>query len=134
MREIDISEVVGIWFHDVRVSRVKIDYVRREVELDCVIPVGWWNSDNPEGQVGKERRGALLFTGLQYLVVEPPDSRYPYEDSEGIEITDAGLVTLEKFDLSRLPTDLPEDAFIQYFFVNEWNACILVAATGASFQ
>ena len=44
MREVDISELVGIWFHDVKVDRVGIDYVKRNVVFDCVIPVGFWNT------------------------------------------------------------------------------------------
>ena len=40
MREIDVSDLLGIWFHDVEVSRINIDYSRREVELECTLPIG----------------------------------------------------------------------------------------------
>ena len=136
VREIDISDLIGIWFHDVRVSRISIDYVRREVELECTIPVGWWNSPNREGLTEGEKKGTLVLTGLLYLVLEPPDANYPYEDSQGIEVTGTGPVAPEQFavHLSRMPQDLPEEAFLQYFYVSEWNAYIFVAATGALFR
>lgn len=136
MREIDLSDLVGIWFHDVKVSRIGVDYVTREVELECAIPVGWWNSPNRLGLTEGEKKGTLHLTGLLYLVIEPPDAGYPYEDSEGIEITSEGPVTPERFEthLARMPRDLPAEAFLHFFFVSEWNAFIFVAATGALFR
>jgi hypothetical protein len=134
MRAINISEVVGIWFHDVTISRINVDYVKREVQFECTIPVGWWNSPNRTGQTEGEIKGTLVLIGLLYLVMEPPDANSPFEDSEGIEVTSEGPVTSEKFDLLKLPHDLPEEAFLHYFFVNEWNSCIYVAATGAQFR
>jgi hypothetical protein len=136
MREIDISDLGGIWFHDVKVNHISIDYVKRQVELDYVLPIGFWNTPNRDGLTDGEKKGKLVFTGLLYWVMEPPDENYSYEDSEGIEITDEGSVTKEKFEiyLSKMPQDLPADAFLHYFYVCEWNSFIFVAATGAHFQ
>lgn len=141
MKEIDISDLVGIWFHDVVVSRVTVDYIKREAEIECMIPVGWWNSPNRFGLTDGEIRGRLLFTGLLFLVMEPPDANYPYEDSEGIEITSEGSVISEAFPkekyadyLSRLPQNLPAEAFLHYLYVTDWNNFIFVAAMDVSFH
>lgn len=140
MKEIDVSDLVGIWFHDVKVSRISVDYVKREVELECVIPVGFWNSPNRYGITDGEIKGSLFVTGLLYLVVEPPDANYPYDDSEGIEITSEGSATTEEFKakyaayLLKMPQDLPAEAFLHWFYVADWNSFIFVAATGMQFR
>lgn len=136
MREIDVSELLGIWFHDVRVNRICIDYFEKKLTLECVIPIGFWNSPNREGLTEGEKKGTLIFTGLLYLVIEPPDESYDYENSEGIEISGECSVQRGQFKspLPNMPRDLPEDAFIHYFHVSDWNAGLFVAATGAHFK
>jgi hypothetical protein len=134
MRAINISEVVGIWFHDVTISRINVDYVKREVQFECTIPVGWWNSPNRTGQTEGEIKGTLVLTGLSYLGLKPPDVNLADVDREGIEVTSEGSVTPEEFDISKLPHDLPEETFLHYFFVTDWNASIYVAATGVQFR
>ncbi|GAB4465415.1 MAG: hypothetical protein OHK0029_36010 [Armatimonadaceae bacterium] len=136
MRDLDISDLAGIWFHDVKVVEISLDYVKREAKFECVIPVGFWNSPNRYGIFHGVIHGTLILMGLLYIVVEPPDKNYSFEDSQGIEITSEGSVTEEKFatQLASLPQDLPDDAFLHYFFVSEWNSFIFVAATEAKFQ
>ena len=114
MKEIDFSDLAGIWFHDVRVGRIRVDYVERVAELECTIPVGFWNSPNRYGITEGEIKGTIVLTGLLYFVMEPPDPRYPYDDGSGVEITDEGPVPaggLETANASKLPHDLPDEAF-----------------------
>ncbi|MGI4788352.1 MAG: hypothetical protein ACRYFS_05825 [Janthinobacterium lividum] len=137
MKEINLSDLAGIWFHDVQISRISVDYIKRQAEFEFTIPVGWWNSPNRRGLTEGELKGTLLFTKLLYFVMEPPAANYPYEDSIGIEITSEGPATPQSIGqayISRLPQDLPPEAFLHYFFVNEWNAFIFVAATNAVFR
>lgn len=133
MKQIDISGIVGIWFHDVTINDINIDYIHKEVSMNCTIPIGLWNSPNRFNISGGELRGNLVLSGLQYIVIEPPDIDNGFYDCDGIEITSEGSVTSERI-LSKLPQDLPDDAFLQYFFVTEWNACIYVAATDIRFE
>jgi len=140
MKEIDISDLLGVWFHDVKINRISVDYVKREVEFECVIPVGAWNSPNWYGITRGEIKGSLFLTGLFYFVVEPPDANYPYDDSKGIEITSEGSATTKEFTekyaahLSAMPQDLPEEAFLHWFYVSDWNTFIFVAATDVHFR
>ena len=139
MKEIDVSDLLGIWFHDVEVSRINIDYSRREVELEYTLPIGWWNSPNRENLTEGEKKGKLLFTGLLFVVIEPPDQNHPYQDGEGIVITGEGAATTAEFrekcasHLTKIPKNLPEEAFLHYFYVADWNAFVFVAATEAAF-
>jgi hypothetical protein len=136
MKEINISDLLGIWFHDVKVRHISIDYFKREVVLEFILPVGFWNSPNRFGLTDGEIEGTLVFTGLLYWVMQPPDEDYSYADTEGIEITTAGSVKKEDFKspLPDMPQDLPEDAFLHYFYISEWNSFIFVAATDVRFQ
>ena len=137
MKTIDVSDLLGVWFHDVEVGHISVDYASRVVELECIIPVGAWNSPNRLGITNGEIKGCLVFSGLLYFVMEPPASNYPYEDGSAIVITSEGPVMPGKIDMSyvsKLPQDLSDDAFLHWFFVNDWNAFIFVAATGVSFH
>lgn len=123
MKEIDISELLGIWFHDAKISKIGLDYIKREVELKCTIPVGFWNSPNLLGVTEGEVKGTLLITGLLYFVMEPPDAHYPYEDGKGLEVTCDGPATTEDFKkryaehLAKMPQDLPDEAFLHWIYV-----------------
>ena len=78
--------------------------------------------------------GALTLTGLFYFI-EPPHPTYPFETAEGIEITaDGALSSLPRPPALLLPSVDEHKAFTHYFFVNDWNAFIYVAATGAQFE
>lgn len=140
MRKIDISDLLGMWFHDVNISRIAIDYVKKQVELEFSIPVGFWNSPNRFGITDGEVKGTLVLTGLLYLVIDPPDNGPCNLDYEGIEITYDGSATTESstekslVDIAGLPRDLPEEAFIHWFWVNDWNSNIYVAAMGLHFE
>ena len=140
MKEIDVSDLLGIWFHDVEVSRISVDYVKREIKLTCTIPIGFWNTPNRDGLTEGEKRGTLLLTGLLFVSFEPPDENYPYEDGEGITITSEGSATTAEFKeryaayLAKMPQNLPEEAFLHYFYVVDWNTFIFVAARNAIFQ
>lgn len=136
MKEIDISELAGVWFHDITVNRIDIDYSKRKVVFECIIPVGFWNSPNRYGLTDGEIKCTLNISGLIYLLMEPPDKNSKYENTGVIEIIGEGSVTQDKFEvqLSRMPQNLPEDAFLHYFYVCEWNSFIFIAATGISFQ
>jgi len=120
-------------FHDARIKSVKLDYVSREAIFDCVLYVG-----NPDIFEDRERtaEGTLTITGFLYCVIEAPDHNYNYDDNEGLDVTSDGPLKLNEFraPLPQLPLDLPENAFIHYFYLNNCNSFLYIAATGATFQ
>jgi hypothetical protein len=80
------------------------------------------------------RRGVLTLTGLLYFVIEPPDPGYPFEESpSGLDITSDGATST--LDTRHALPPLEDGAvFAHYFWVNDWNAFIFVAARGAVFE
>ena len=67
-------------------------------------------------------------------MIEAPDPQYPYHEKKPLWV-DAGSSNSDEISTSiRLPGPLPEDAFIYWFFVNNWNAFIQVAAMDANLE
>ena len=92
------------------------------------------------GQNGTKRlveryeKGELTIRDFIYCVIEPPDPTYPYAKVKTITIG-AGSATEEPIKTeTRLPQELPEGAFAYWFFVNEWNSVIHIAAMNASLR
>lgn len=120
-------------FHDALVKRVTLDYVSREVVLECSLCVGDLDATDKREREAR-RRGALTFQGLLYFVIEPPDTTYPYANAKGLWIADYGPLDKIRANEKQLPENLPEGAFAHYFFVNDWNAFLFVAAQTARFE
>ena len=119
----ELSRTLPNGFHDAKLARVELDYARQEALLHLSLLVG--DPDAPEYEAREAQRPAVLtLTGLQYLVVPPPEYTY---DPETVNV-----------DLSEDPAPPPvigppvPGAFHARFFVSEWNALIQVSATGAS--
>jgi hypothetical protein len=111
-----------------------IDYSARTVRLGFNVNVG--DPDAGDKAVReRRRRGSFLISGLIFLVIDPPDPKYPYQASGGLWIPDDGEVTADvPKNAPALPGNLPSGAFVHYFFVNPWNSFIYLAATGAEFR
>ena len=111
--------------HDAEARRVAVDYENRKVTLDLAIWVG--NMDDPPGRREAYKSGRIDISGLLFLVMEPPDPKYPFKASD---------LTIDSCDMSKnldkaLLRSLPGDSFVRSLWVNEWNAFIHIAAKSA---
>jgi hypothetical protein len=119
--------------HDAEIERVALDYVAREAVFDCSVWVG--DMDAAPGEAREaHRRGRLVFTGLLYCVIDPPDASYPYQDRESLWVASDGPVGPNKDPGQHLPKNLPDGAFARWFFIKDWNAFIYVAARKVRFE
>ncbi len=109
--------------HDAEVHRLTIDCTRMRAEFDLEI----WTPDDDEHGAGIERYrpATLTFSGLGYLLIEPPDSRYPYDAAESLSID------VEDVDVgdATYPAARSDGAFRCGIFVNRWNSRIAICAT-----
>jgi len=124
------SDVPHATFHDASIERLALDYVARKAVLDCSIWIGDPDSTDEEAREAR-RRGRLTFLGLCYCVIEPPDSSYPYKDTAGLWLTGDGSVGTDGVSGERLPPNVPDGTLVHYFFINDWNAFIYIAAESA---
>lgn len=114
-------------FHDATIHNINIDYEARILTMRCTLFVG--DPDSPD-KVEREAtaQGTLTFSGLFYHSIEPPHNSYVFEEG-GLDISNDGSAAESQFN-TPLP-DVPNEAFVHWFFATNWNAFMFVAATEA---
>lgn len=108
--------------HDAEVKRVTIDYTQRSLVLETDVWVG--EMADPPARREAYRRGRIEFSGLLFLVMEPPDPSYPFKNGD---LRIGGCDLRKNLDRTLLES-LPNDAFFRSLWVSEWNAFIHIAA------
>ncbi len=88
-----------------------------------------WVADEEDPEV--YRAAQLTLSQLLFCVMEAPDSKYPYQEEKPLWIGAGSVENSEAPSSTQLPKPLPEGAFVHWFFVNDWNAFIHVAAMDA---
>jgi hypothetical protein len=120
----EIEQTLPNGFHDSDVSNLQIDYVNRQLRMEMAIWVGEMVKDDAERE--KYRKAVLQIDNFFYCVIESPDERYEYAKSKPLWI-DMG----NPKNKPNLPTNIPQEAFVESFFVNQWNSFIHLAALNA---
>lgn len=114
--------------HDAELVAVRTDYLKREAIIELRIDMS--AADGARGQEKEVHRPArLVFSGLQFVVIDPPDAR---DDYLGISTIDVGPA-----QPSTAPRDLPPIAagcFLCWVFVVRWNSFIRIAAQSVTLE
>jgi hypothetical protein len=121
----EIEQSLPNGFHDAQIVSIALDYVRREAKFELEILL----SDVEKEEADSYRAATLTFSRFVYCVIEPPDSKYSYQVGKELWVN-AGSNESNHVSSIQLP-DLPEGAFTMWFFVNDWNSFIHVAAFNA---
>lgn len=122
----EIADSLPNGFHDARIYSISINYVRREVSIDLEI----WVAESQEDS--EVYRGAeLKLLDFLFCVIEPPDAAYPYHHGKALWVDAGSGQDARRSPATELPDSLPKGAFVHWFFVNDWNAFIHVAAMNA---
>ena len=121
-------------FHDALLNHLTLDYLSRTAEFHMDLCVG-----DPDAHDEKEReahaKGILRFDNFLFCVIEAPHPAYDFEVSGGLWIADDGpLLTSDNDGLSKLIARIPANAFVYYFFNNDWNTFIYIAAISAMYK
>jgi hypothetical protein len=113
-------------FHDARLRRMEVDYVRRAARIDFVLDAG-----DPESEdIGDReawRPAHVVVADLLFLAVEPPGTRHESYSGEA-RITFSSPASADQ--QARLP-ELPAGAFCHALFAANWNAWVFVAGRDA---
>jgi hypothetical protein len=132
-RNLDLDGLLGdryesVTFHDAVLESMYVSYVDQTASLVFEIQA------EVEGGNLRYPTGVLSFGGLQFLVIEPPGEPYSNNAFAGAWIVADGSFPDPKVRSSfKVPSQLPEDVFIHYFFASNWNAFIFIGATEVSF-
>ena len=117
----ELAEALPNGLHDAELSRWTVDYTARTAVLEVDVWVA--TAESPREWY---RPARITLRELEYFVVDPPDSRYPFRNAETVTID------LAAEENGFAPRALTAPAF--RFFVSEWNAFIHAAAAGAEIE
>ena len=120
----DIEQLLPNGFHDSYITALHVNYAQRTAEIDMKI----WVSGPEAADPDEYQPLKLSLSGLIYFVIEPPGDLY-LDTSEPWLV--AGGSSEVETSPSRLPKSLPAGAFTYWFFVNNWNSYIHIAALTA---
>lgn len=124
----DIEKSLPNGLHDSRLCRVSVDYQLCTLEAEVEIWTG--KMDEAPEQRETYRRGRIEISGLIFMVMEPPDPKYPFLNSAHLTID--GCDQRQNLGAALLKS-LPKKSFFRSFWVGEWNAFIHIAGTNANF-
>jgi hypothetical protein len=111
-------------FHDAKLCKLDVDYERGEAVMTIRAEV----SNHHVTAETEYRRGELRIRGVRFLSMDVPRS-----------ISEPRLLWLDagSGQPSTSPVELPplpSNCFLHWFFVNEWNGFIRLAASNAQFR
>jgi len=119
LAELEISLPNGL--HDAELIGIRVDYATRQAVLSVNVDIG--KSDDGDLQTHESYRGARIrFFGVQFVVIDPPAAAY----SSGLSMIDTGSGE-PRTSPCRLPP-IPDDCFLCWVFVTEWNSFIRISA------
>jgi hypothetical protein len=128
----ELAHTLPSGFHDSALKGLSIDYERRTLRLDVSLKVG--DPDGPREQRDDIRDAEVEISGVVFFVIDPPcpDPAYDFVSSGELWIGDGyGTRSIPKFTEAidqKLLNAVPEGAFVQSFFVHDWNSFVHVAA------
>ena len=115
-------------FHDAELQRFEMDYVHRTLRFDLVVWIG-----NMDDSLRREiyRPARLTLEDVAFLVIEPPDTNYPWLRAGPIKI-DTGEGQARQSS-STLPV-APAGARTTWMYLEELNRFLLFSAGNASLE
>ena len=116
-------------FHDALITGISVDYVERKIVLSIAIWTG-----TLEGATEQERESyadaVLTVSDFLFCVIDPPDPQYPFYSPEPLMV-DSGSGNPNGVEFL---DNIPQDVFAHWFFVNQWNSFIYIAARSAHLE
>lgn len=125
----EIEQSLPNGFHDAQIVSIALDYVRREAKFELEVLF----SDSEKEEAESYRAATLTLSRFLYCVIEAPDSKYPYQVGKALWVDTGSTYEATQLSSVQLP-DPPEGAFAIWFFVNDWNSFIHVAAFDAEIE
>ena len=114
--------------HDAELTSLQVDYAKREAIVGVAIDLSTPEANGrPREEIARPAR--IVFSGLLFVAVDPPDPRYEYT---GVSMIDSGMGQ-PSTDRRELPA-LDPGAFLSWLFVARWNGFIRIAAHDVRLQ
>ena len=114
--------------HDAELRRFSMDYVNRTLIFDLVVWIG-----RMEDEQARElyRPATVKVSKVAFLVLEPPDSNYPWQKA-GTVCIDTGE-GVPKQSSSKIP-NIPNGVVVTWMYLKEMNRFLLFAGAEATLE
>jgi hypothetical protein len=117
-------------FHDAEIFSYELDFVTGMAKFHLNLLVG--GPDDPEGERQKYQKATLVVSGLCFLSIDPPSSKYSFlPDGKPICVSGDPAKPDNLPSLPDLAAKLLRGSWCYRFFVHDWNAFIHIAARDA---
>jgi len=80
----ELADTLPNGFHDARLNNFAISWVDRVAHLSLDVWIG--DANGPKHLLESYRACTLTLTEVEYVVMDPPDPRYPYRAREPVTI------------------------------------------------
>jgi hypothetical protein len=124
----EIENSLSLDFHDSFLAKLGIDYTKQEANLELSV---WLPEDDTDKEI--YRRGRLTLAGFLFFAIESPGGKYWNQNAGAVMISEAHDVPPDILPKELLES-LPDGAFVNRFYVSDWNSFIVVAAMDARFE
>jgi hypothetical protein len=114
--------------HDAFLKSVTLDYRHRKATIALDVWVGDLHAASDDEREAY-RPAKVALTGLAFWVCEPPSAECVEDGAEACLRIDHGAVSSLAHPPKLPPA--PAGCFVDWIFVDEWNACVYVAAEKA---
>jgi len=125
----DLDNTFPNGFHDATISDLVRDYENAKLSLKVDILIGL--PDDPTPDADRYRSGELIFHGVLFCVIEPPDPESAFRHPGCV------WFRFSKMETGAVPEplmkSLPPDTLCYSLFVLDWWSHIHVAAADVSF-
>jgi hypothetical protein len=122
VRLADLNKALPNGFHDAKFHRIEIDYGNRRVKFESSL----WTGDETDSE--RREAGNLVLDGFAFISLDRPNPRHPFVERGSLWVDHCEPP-------EKLPEGLvPKGHFASAFFVNEWNAFIVVVARDAQWE
>ena len=124
----ELANLLPNGFHDAELQRIGMDYVQRELQFDLVV----WICASDDPRIRELYRPArVIVRDVAYLVVEPPDPKYPWTTPGSVTIDSGEGVPRQS--TGELPT-APSGTSVTWMYLGELNRFLFFAAGSASLE
>ena len=136
MTLVELENSLPSGFHDSALKGFAVDYERRTLRLDMSLLVG--DSDGPREHRDDCRDAEIEISGLVFFVIDPPDPGRNLHGSGELWIVDGyetrSIPDFTKTIEKKLLDAVPSEAFLQSFYVNDWNSYMHIAGTNCAMK
>jgi hypothetical protein len=127
----ELSDELPNGFHDARIKNINLNFKDQAISIELDL----WVADLEDVDPDRMRSGTLKVLSPYLFLIDPPDPGHVLMPEHGTLWTDGDPVKPgQNSELDKFRPQLPANACVYRFFVDEWNSFMYFAAAGVEFS